>query len=111
MKCLKAILVAFVLVFNVNAAVAGSGHHHGPVTKQQAGYLSENIVQNMALQGELSSHWVQASPSSLDKVSLEGNRVWRAVFTNDQETTPEKRKLTVYLTLTGGFLKADYSTK
>ena len=111
MKWFKAALIGFVLMFNTYSAMAGSGHSHGPVTKQQAGQIAENIVQNMVKQNGLASSWAQTSLSSLEQGSLDGNVTWKAAFTNDQETVIEKQKLNVYLTLTGGFIGAEYSTK
>ena len=111
MKSIQMVLVAFFLALGTNNAVAGGGHYHGPVSELQAGSVAQNVVNNMARQGNLAPTWATVQPSSLDKTTLDGNMVWRAAFANDQETDPSKRNLHAYLTLTGGFIKADYAAK
>ncbi|HIJ84286.1 MAG: hypothetical protein HW380_2919 [Magnetococcales bacterium] len=111
MKWMQTALVVFSLVFGVNGAMAGSGHHHGPVTEPQVGKIAENIVQDMARRGNLSTSWANRSATGLEKTSLDGNVVWKAVFSNDKEPSPEKRNLNVYINLTGGLIKTDHAKK
>lgn len=111
---MKWILNAFVAVFLVlgaHNAMAGAGHYHGPMNEQQAGKIAQSIVRNMAEQGSLPTSWGQTPLGSLEKKSLGGNMVWLAEFTNADEANAKKRKMNVYLTLTGGFIKAEYATK
>jgi hypothetical protein len=113
-KEMKWILNAFVAVFLVlgaHNANAGAGHYHGPVNEHQASKIAESIVHNMARQGSLPTSWGQTPIGSLGKTSLDGNTVWQARFSNAEETNAEKRKMNVYLSLTGGFIKAEYATK
>lgn len=111
MKWIRTALVALSLVFGAHGAMAGAGHHHGPVSETQAGKIAENIVQDMARRGDLSTSWAKLSANGLEKTSLDGNMVWKAVFSNDQEPSPEKRNLNVYMNLTGGLIKTDYAKK
>ena len=85
MKWFTRVFFALFLAFGAQTASAGSGHYHGPVTEAQAGQIAQNIVRNLTTKGSLSS--------------------------NAAETAPERRKLNVFLTLTGGFIKADFAGK
>ncbi|MEG3618719.1 DUF6488 family protein [Magnetovibrio sp. PR-2] len=109
MKWIQSVIMALFLAFGAQSAMAGAGHYHGPMSEAQAGQLAERVVSNMAQRGNLSTSWGGTSLDSLGKTTLDGNMVWRAVFSNAEEAAPEKRKLNVYLTLTGGFIKADYA--
>ena len=111
MKWFTRVFFALFLAFGAQTASAGSGHYHGPVTEAQAGQIAQNIVRNLTTKGSLSESWGNTSLSSLGKTSLDGNMVWRAEFSNAAETAPERRKLNVFLTLTGGFIKADFAGK
>ncbi|MBF0589451.1 MAG: hypothetical protein HQL53_09995 [Magnetococcales bacterium] len=111
MKWFQMAIVAFVLVVGANHTMAGGGHYHGPVSQQRVGDISQNLVNNMARKGDLASSWTTASRTSLDRTTIDGNLVWKAVFANEQESDPSRRNLHVFLTLTGGFIKAKYAAK
>lgn len=111
MKWFTRVFFALFLAFGAQTASAGSGHYHGPVTDAQAGQIAQNVVSNLAAKGSLANSWSNTSLNSLSKTSLDGNMVWRAEFSNAAETAPERRKLNIYLTLTGGFIKADFAGK
>lgn len=104
-------LAAILLVFGVNTAMAGGNHYHGPIPEAYASKIAQNVIHNMAQRGELSSSWSGLSPVSVKKANLDQNVVWRAVFSNGQETEVNKQNLNVYLTLTGRFIKANYVTQ
>lgn len=111
MKWIQSAFIALSLALGTQNAMAGAGHYHGPVSEAQAGQTAESVVRNMAKQGNLSDSWGVTSLTSLSRASMGGNMVWKAEFANPNESVPERRKLNVYLTLTGGFIKADYATK
>lgn len=111
MKWILSAFVAVFLILGTHNAMAGAGHYHGPVSEQQASKIATSIVHNMAKQGNLPSSWGQTDMASLGKTTLDGNMVWQAKFSNAKETNAEKRKMNVYLTLTGGFIKAEYAAK
>ena len=109
MKWIQSAFIALFLAFGAQSALAGSGHYHGPVSEEQAGQIAQSVVRNLAGRGDLPDSWSGKSPSSLSRTSLGGNMVWQAEFSNAKETNPERRKLNVFLSLTGGFIKADYA--
>lgn len=109
MKWFLSAFVAVSLMLGAQAAMAGAGHYHGPVSKEQAGKIAVNIVQNMTKQGSLPTSWAGTSMGSLERTPLNGNLVWRAEFFNAEEPVAEKRKVIVFLTLTGAFIKAEYA--
>lgn len=111
MKWIKIVLVTLAMLFVTNGAIAGSGHDHGPITEARASKISEKVVQEMAQRGELPPSWAKISATSLEKITLDGNMVWRAAFSNKQESSLEKRDLNVYMTLTGGLIKTEHAKK
>lgn len=111
MKWFKVVLIGFFLTFNAIEATAGSGHYHGPVSQAQAEWTAKNIVSNMVRQNSLSQSWEDSPVKSLKRVKLAGDLVWQAIFANDQITVPGEKTLNVFLTLTGGFIKANYTGK
>ena len=111
MKWIKIALITLSVMFVANGAIAGSGHDHGPITEARASQISDKVVHDMAQRGELPPSWAKMSATSLEKISLDGNMVWRSAFSNNQESSPEKRNLNVYMTLTGHLIKTEHSKK
>lgn len=111
MKIFARILVGCFLALGALEATAGSGHYHGPVSQEQAEATAENIVNNMVKQKSLSQSWEGRPVRSLERVKLGGDLVWRAMFSNDQVKVPSEQTLNVFLTLTGGFIRANYTSK
>lgn len=109
MQRLTVVFIGVFLMLIAGNAIAGGNHYHGPIGDKQAGYTAESVVRNLVSQKELEQSWAQSSIKSIKKTKLKGDIVWRAMFTNDQITTPGKKNLNVFLTLTGGFIKAGYS--
>ena len=98
-------------MFNAVNATAGGNHYHGPMGKRDAEWTAKSVVSSLVRQKNLEQSWAKSPMQSIEKVRVNGDLVWRAKFTNKQATTPDKQNLDVLLTLTGGFIKADYSGK
>ncbi|MBF0266936.1 MAG: hypothetical protein HQL46_16860 [Gammaproteobacteria bacterium] len=111
MKRLTTIFISFFLMFNVVNATAGGGHYHGPMGKADAAWTAKRVVSGLVRQKNLEQSWAKSPMQSIKKVRVEGDLVWLAKFTNSQVTMPGKQNLDVLLTLTGSFIKADYTGK
>lgn len=111
MQWIKAIFISFFLMFNAVDATAGGGHYHGPVSKEQAERTAKNVVSSLVRQNNLDQSWAQSPMKSIERIKLKGDLVWRAIFANKLITTPGEQNLNVFLTLTGGFITANYTGK
>ncbi|MBF0383967.1 MAG: hypothetical protein HQL69_23365 [Magnetococcales bacterium] len=111
MKWIATIFISFFLMFNVVNATAGGGHYHGPMGKADVVWTAKRVVSSMAQRNTIEQSWAKSPMQSIEKVRVNGDLVWLAKFTNKQAATQDKQNLDVLLTLTGGFIKADYSGK
>jgi hypothetical protein len=111
MKWLTTIFISFFLMFNAVNATAGGNHYHGPMGERDAAWTAKRVVSSLAQRNTIEQSWAKSPMQSIKKVRVDGDLVWLAKFTNQQATTPDKKNLDVLLTLTGGFIKADYSGK
>lgn len=108
MKFLKAIFVSLSLLFTASTAIAGSGHYHGPIDQAGAEQRAERAVSSLIKQSVLEPSWQGLPVTSVEKAEYPGDKVWLARFSNAKATDSAKQELYVYLTLTGGFITANY---
>lgn len=109
MKFIKAIFVSLCLTFSATSAFAGSGHAHGPIDQYAAQAKAERTVSNMVKRKVLDNSWQGLPMASIERTKRRGDLIWLARFDNEQVADRSKRKLFVYLTLTGGFITANYT--
>lgn len=89
----------------------GHGHSHGPVNKETAHSKATRIVANFIKQKTLDKSWSGTTVSSSEKKKFNGKEEWVVSFVNDKAVDVEKRKLYIFLTLSGDYIAANYTGK
>lgn len=114
---LKMLLLSFALGLLPMTVMAGSGHDHGhshshtPVNQTTANENATKIVAALVKRNKLDNSWSSITASSIEKITVQGNPEWRAIFVNDKITDTEKQKLYVFLTLGGDYIAANFTGK
>jgi hypothetical protein len=95
------------------AANAGSGHSHShssePVTEAQATQIATDSVRQLAVKGKLESSWARVKAAGVEQKTYGSKKEWVVVFNNGAVSDGSKRKLYVFLTLTGEYLAANFT--
>ena len=109
--------IFFVLsLFSINS-FAGSGHSHGhghshePVNQATANLKAKKIVLNLIKQKVINKSWESTTVSSSEKKVFNGKQEWVVSFVNKKIADIKKRKLYIFLSLTGGYIAANYTGK
>ena len=116
---LKTLLLSFTLGLLPMTVMAGSGHDHDhghshshtPVNQTTAKANATKIVAALVKRNKLDNSWSSITASSIEKITVQGNPEWRAIFVNDKITDAEKQKLYVFLTLGGDYIAANFTGK
>ena len=114
---LKTLLLGFTLGLFSIMAVAGGGHDHGhghshsPVNQATANSKATKIIASFIKQKTLDKSWASTTVSSSEKKSFNGKEEWVVSFVNEKADDTEKRKLYVFLTLSGDYVAANYTGK
>lgn len=112
---LKTLLLSLSLTLFSMVAIAGSGHGHGhshePVNKTTANSKATKIVASFIKQKTLDKSWAGTTVNSSEKKTFDGRQEWVVSFVNEKVTDVKKRKLYVFLTLSGDYIAANYTGK
>lgn len=114
---LKTLILSFTLGLLPMTVMAGSGHDHGhshshtPVNQTTANENATKIVVALVKRNKLDNSWSSITASSIEKITVQGNPEWRAIFVNKKITDIEKQKLYVFLTLGGDYIAANFTGK
>lgn len=113
----KTLLLSFTLGLFSLTAIAGGGHDHGnghshsPVDKMTAKAKANKIIASFVKQKTIGKSWASASTHSIEKKTFNGKQEWVVTFVNKDITDSDKRKLYVFLTLSGDYIAANYTGK
>ena len=114
---LNTLLLGLIFSLFSMLAVAGSGHSHGhghshePVNQSTANAKAAKIVKNFIKQNTIDKSWASASLSSSEKKLFNGKQEWVVTFDNNKMADTKKRKLYIFLTLSGNYIAANYTGK
>ena len=114
---LKTLLLAFTLGLFSIAAIAGGGHDHGhghshsPVNQVTANSKATKIIASFIKQKTLDNSWASTTVSSSEKKMFNGRQEWVVSFVNETVADAKKRKLYIFLTLSGDYIAANYTGK
>jgi len=114
---LKTLLLGFTLGLFSMMAVAGGGHNHGhgyshsPVNQKAANAIATKVFESFIKQKKLDESWASIAISSSEKKTFNGRQEWVVSFVNEKVTDAKKRKLYVFLTLSGDYIAANYTGK
>lgn len=87
------------------------GHSHSPVNQATANLKATKIIENFIKQKTLDKNWVSIPVNSSEKKRFNGKEEWVVSFVNKKVTDAKKRKLYVFLTLSGDYIAANYTGK
>ena len=114
MKILATSLVLSSLFFGA-PVVAGTDHDHGhshaqaPVTKETAEKNAEKVVASFVVSGKIDKSWAPITASTSEKKEFSGRSEWVVIFINEKITDTAKKKLYVFLTLSGEYIAVNYT--
>ena len=114
---LKALLLSLMLGLFSMTAVAGGGHDHGhghshaPVDQATANSKAIKIIASFIKQKTLDKSWKDTTVTSSEKKMFNGQQEWVVNFVNEKVADAKKRKLYVFLTLSGDYIAANYTGK
>ena len=109
---LKILLLSLTLGLFSMTAMAGGGHDHGhghshePVNQTTANSKATKIVASFIKQKTLDKSWAGTTVNSSEKKTFNGKQEWVVSFVNEKVTDVKKRKLYVFLTLSGDYIAA-----
>ncbi len=111
----KELILGFTLTIFSMMAVAGGGHNHGhshsPVNQKAANAIATKIIASFIKQKTLDKSWASTTVSSSEKKTFNSKQEWVVSFINEKVSDAEKRKLYVFLTLSGDYIAANYTGK
>jgi len=114
---LKTLLLGFTLGLFPMMAIAGGGHDHGhghshsPVNQATANSKATKIISSFIKQKTLDKSWASTTVRSSEKKMFNGKQEWVVSFINEKVADAKKRKLYVFLTLSGDYIAANYTGK
>ena len=114
---LKILLLGFTLGLFSIMAVAGGGHDHGhghshsPVDQTTANATATKIIASFIKQKTLNKSWASTTVSSSEKKVFNDRQEWVVSFINEKVADDKKRKLYIFLTLSGDYIAANYTGK
>lgn len=110
---LKTLLLGFTLGLFSMMAIAGGGHNHGhshsPVNQATANSKATKIITSFIKKKTLDKSWASTAVSSSEKKTFNGKEEWVVSFINEKVADAKKRKLYVFLTLSGDYIAANYT--
>ena len=114
---LKTLLLSLTIGLFSMTATAGGGHDHGhghshsPVDQATANSKATKIIASFIKQKTLEKSWAPSIVISSEKKTFNGKQEWVVSFVNKKVTDAKKRKLYVFLTLSGDYIAANYTGK
>lgn len=114
---LNTLLLSLTLSLFSMLAIAGGGHDHGhghshePVNQSAANTNATKILNSFVKQKTIDKSWTSASVSSSEKKLFNGKQEWVVSFLNEKIADTKKRKLYIFLTLSGNYIAANYTGK
>lgn len=114
---LKTLLLGLTLGLLSVTAIAGGGHDHGhghshkPVDQATANSKATKIIAGFIKQKKLDKSWADTKVNSSEQKTFNARREWVVSFVNEKITDAKKRKLYVFLTLSGDYIATNYTGK
>lgn len=114
---IKTLLISLTLsLFSMVVMAGGShghghGHSHEPVNQTTANSNATKIIASFIKKKSLDKSWEGTTVNSSEKKKFNGRQEWVVSFVNGKVTDAEKRKLYIFLTLSGEYIAANYTGK
>lgn len=110
---MRNLFAAAVLGFTMIAttAFAGSGHSHGPITKDQASAVAVKKRDQLVQAGKLDKSWSGVVVSGVEQKTYGKGPEWVVTFQNSAATDPAKRTLYMFYALDGRYLASNFTGK
>jgi hypothetical protein len=116
---LKALLLGFTLGFFSVTAIAGGGHDHGhghghshsPVDQATAKTKASKIIASLVKQKTIDKSWTSIPVNAAEKKTFNGKQEWVVSYVNEKVADANKRKLYIFLTLSGDYVAANFTGK
>lgn len=92
-------------------ALAGPGHSHDPITKEQAAAKAAKKRDQLVKAGKLDKSWGGVAVSTVEKKIYAKGPEWVVTFRNEAAADPARRTLYIFYALDGHYLAANFSGK
>jgi hypothetical protein len=91
-------------------ALAGPGHSHDPITKEQAAAKAAKKRDQLVKAGKLDKSWGGVAVSGVEQKTYAKGPEWVVTFRNDA-ADPAKRTLYIFYALDGHYLATNFTGK
>ena len=88
-----------------------AAHSHEPVSQDKAIESATDAVSQLVAKGKLETSWQGIKTAGAEKKQFDKNVEWVVTFNNPAASDKAKQNLYVFLTLTGGYITANFSGK
>jgi len=116
---MKLTALTFGLLFSLFSfsVMAGGSHDHGhghshsaaPVDQATAQTKATTVVAGLVKRNKLAKSWASVAVNSANKKDFKGKKEWLITFVNNKVADKAKKKLYVFLTLSGDYIAANFS--
>lgn len=106
---LAAAVCSFMIVST--SAIAGSGHSHDPITKEQASAMAAKKRDQLVQSGKLDKNWNGVAVSAVEQKTFAKGPEWVVTFRNDAIADPAQRTLYIFYALDGHYLASNFTGK
>ena len=108
-KLITAIFCSALLI--ASPAFAGSGHSHGPITKETATLKAEKRLNRLAQKGKIDKSWAGKKAAHVEKKTYSSKKEWVVTFNNPDLADKSKQTLYMFFKLDGHYLATNYTGK
>ena len=112
---LKTLLLGLILSLFSTTIFAGGNHDHGikhpPVNQEVANTYALKVIDSLISRNRIDKSWEAISISATEKKTFDGRQEWVVSFVNENIADEDKKKLYVFLTLSGEYLAVNYTGK
>ena len=105
------IMLLCCVMLGASTAFAGSGHSHGPITKERAMQKAEKRLNRLVRKGKIAKSWAGKKAASVEKKIYNGKKEWVVTFKNPALKDKLKQNLYMFFKLDGHYLATNYTGK
>ena len=107
----KSLLIITAMSFILLSApvLAGAGHDHAPISKEQAGKKAAKNLETLVKKGKIDKSWSGKPVNSIEKKTFSKGPEWVVTFKNEGLADKAKHTLYMFYSLDGHYLATNYT--
>lgn len=101
-----------VVLDNASIIYAHSNHKHAkPISKQKAAEKSAEIIKRLIKETKIDSSWLDAKFETIEKKKYGKRTEWKVTYINPKTQDESKKKLYIFMKLSGAYIAANHTGK